>query len=189
MCEGGYPLYPRKTHSERNEKMEYEIVEGYTPEIEDKDYVVFLKTDFQTPVLNEKGKVVRWTQDADNYIYAIFPNRKGSGMMVDSYVKPQGDILTWKDKLRKTGTMEYDALSEDLPATWDEFSDLLTKLVIDHTVGDGCIVIEDATTWQKLRAARKRLLRKQMDEVMDGGGVKATADTPVCDPYPLAFAM
>ena len=165
--------------------MSYKIVKEYTPEVEGKDYVVFCKTNFQTPELNAKGNVVRWKQDADNYVYALFPNRKGRGMMSESYVKPQGDILTWKDKLRKTETMELDALSEDLPATWEEFSDLLTKLVVDHTVADGCIVIEDAGTWQKLRAARKRLLRKQLEEVMEGGGFAADADTPVCDPYPL----
>lgn len=168
--------------------MSYKIVKEFTADMADKDYVVFLKTNFQTPVLNAKGNVVRWTQDADNYVYGIFPNRKSRGMMSESYVKPEGDILTWKDKLRKTDTMELDALSEDLPATWLEFSDLLTKLVIDHTVEDGTVVIEDAGTWQKLRAARKRLLRKEMDEVMQGGGYAETAETPICDPYPLAMA-
>lgn len=169
--------------------MSFKMIHEYTPEVEDKDYVVFCKTNFQSPVLNARGKVVRWTQDADNYVYALFPNRRRGGMMSESYVKPQGEILTWKDKLRPTDAMELDAMSEDLPATWDEFSDLLTKLVVDNTVSNGCVVIEDATTWQKLRAARKRLLRKQMDDVMQGGGYAETADTPICDPYPLAMAQ
>lgn len=168
--------------------MSYKFVHEYTPDVEGKDYVVFCKTNFQSPVLNEKGHVVRWTQDADNYVYALFPNRRGKGLMSESYVKPEGEITCWKDKLRKTDTMELDALTQDLPATWEEFSDLLTKLVIDHTVSDGCIVIEDATTWQKLRAARKRMLRKQMDEVMQGGGLPEDAETPICDPHPLAMA-
>ena len=170
--------------------MSYKMIEKYTPEVEDKDYVVFLKTNFQSPVLNAKGNVVKWVQDKDNYVYGIFPNRQTSknGMMVESYVKPEGHILTWKDKLKKTDTMELDALSQDLPATWDEFSDLLTKLVVDHTVDDGVIVIEDAATWQKLRSARKRLLRKEMDAVVEGKGEKEkSAFTPICDPYPLAI--
>ena len=170
--------------------MSYKIVKQYTPELETKDYIVFLKTNFQSPVLNEKGNIVRWEQDGDNYVYGVFPNRKTnkSGLMNESYVKPQGEITSWKDKLRKTETMELDALSEDLPATWEEFSDLLTKLVLDNTVGDGVIVIEDAATWQKLRSARKRLLRKEMDAVVDGKGEKEkSAFTPICDPYPLAI--
>ena len=170
--------------------MSYKMIAQYTPEIEDKDYIVFLKTNFQSPILNEKGHVVKWVQDKDNYVYGAFPNRKTSknGMLVESYVKPEGGILSWKDKLRVTETMELDALSEDLPASWNEFSDLLTKLVVDHTVGDGVVVIEDATTWQKLRSARKRLLRKQMDAVMDNAGTpdsEVSAGTPICDPYPL----
>lgn len=166
------------------------MVDKYTPDMEGKDYVVFLKTNFLTPVLNAKGNVVRWERDADNYVYGIFPNRKTSkkGMMAESYVKPKGEILTWKDKLKKTDTMELDALSEDLPATWDEFSDLLTKLVVDHTVDNGVVVIEDAATWQKLNAARRKVLRKEMDSVMDGVvGKPLPTDAPICDPSPLAL--
>lgn len=156
----------------------------------DKDYLVFLKTNFQSPVLNAKGNIVKWTQDADNYVYGLFPNRKRRGMMSESYVKPQGEILSWKDKLRPTDAMELDALSEDLPATWEEFSDLLTKLRIDGEVEDGVIVIEDAATWQKLGAARKRLLRKQMEDCIEGTvGRELPPDAPICDPYPLAMAM
>ena len=172
--------------------MSYKIVDKFTTAFESEDYVVFLKTNFQSPVLNERGNVVRWTQDADNYVYGIFPNRKVSkkGMMSEGYVKPRGNILTWKDKLRVTDTMEYDALSEDLPATWEEFSDLLTKLVIDHIVGDNTIVIENAESWQKLGAARRKILRKKMEEVVDGVvGRKADPDAPVLDPYPLAMAQ
>lgn len=169
--------------------MSYKIVKEFSPEFEDKDYVVFLKTNFQSPVLNAKGNVVRWVMDEDNYVYGLFPNRKTKGMMSESYVKPRGEITKWKDKLNRTETMELDALSEDLPATWEEFSDLLTKMVVDHTVGDGVIVIEDATTWQKLRAARKRLLRKQIEGVMECGvpDSEVAKDAPICDPYPLAF--
>lgn len=154
--------------------MAYEIAKKFTPEMEGKDYVVFLKTNFQSPILNEKGNICGWRQDADNYTYAIFPNRRISktSMMSESYVKPEGSITCWKDKLPKDQTMELDALTQDLPATWDEFSDLLTKLVSDHTVRDGVIVIEDAATWQKMSAARRKLLRKEFEESIaeDDGG-------------------
>ena len=169
--------------------MAYKFINEYTPEVEDKDYIVFLKTNFQTPVLNAKGNVVRWEQDADNYVYGLFPNRKmnKTGMMLEGYVKPEGDITTWADKLPKTDTMEIDALSEDLPASEAEFSDLLAKLVADHTVDDGVIVIKDATTWQKLRAARKRILRKQLDDIINWDGDEGLndPDAPIIDPYPL----
>ena len=164
--------------------MPYRVVDGYTPDIEKKDYIVFLKTNFQSPILNARGKVVRWVMDDDNYLYGIFPNRKTRGMMSESYMKPSGDVKTWKDKLPMVETMELDALSEDLPASWEEFSDLLDKLVADHTVDDGVIVIKDATTWQKLRAARKRILRKELEDVVESC-VEEPPDTPICDPYPL----
>ena len=188
---GDDPRLSQEISNERNTKMSYKIVAEYTPEVEDKDYVVFCKTNFQTPVLNARGKVVRWTQDADNYVYALFPNRRmhGSELIAESYVKPHGEILSWKDKLRPVDTMELDAMTVDLPATWEEVSDLLTKLVVDHTVSDGCVVIEDATTWQKLRVARRKLLRARMDEVLNAEcGNKEDADTPICDPYPLAIS-
>lgn len=146
--------------------MSFKVVEKFTADMEDKDYVVFLKTNFQSPILNAKGKICGWKQDADNYTYALFPNRRESkkSMMSESYVKPEGEITCWKDKLPKAGTMELDAMTEDLPATWEEFSDLLTKLAVDNRLADGTIVIEDAATWQKLRSARKRLLRKEFEE-------------------------
>ena len=167
--------------------MNCRIVEQFTPALETEDYVVFLKTNFQSPILNAKGNVVKWKQDDDNYVYGMFPNRKTTknGMMAESYMKPQGKVMTWKDKLEKFDTMELDALSEDLPASWDEFQELLSKMVAENTIGGNTIVIRDAATWQKLRAARKRLLRKQMDAVLDEGGREVPYDAPICDPYPL----
>ena len=186
------PSLSRKIQEKGKSDMSYKIVGRYTPDMADKDVIVFLKTNFQSPILNDKGKVVKWVRDADNYVYGMFPHRRmgKQGMTAETYVKPEGSILTWRDKLRVTETMELDALSEDLPASWEEYSDLLTKLVVDHTVGDGVIVIEDAATWQKVNDSRKRVLRKQMEDVLKGGGIPSDeipVDAPIIDPYPLAI--
>lgn len=149
--------------------MNYKKVEKYTPAMEKADYIVFLKTDFKDPILNAKGKVVGWKRTPDNYVYGIFPNRRTTrtGMMCASYAAPDNqDVRTWKDKLPLIETTELDALAEDVPATKEEFSALLEKLVRDRTVSDGVIVIEDASTWQKLGAARRRVYRRQIEDII-----------------------
>lgn len=169
--------------------MSYKIVKNYTPDMDGKDVLVFLKTNFQHIGTDARGKrcVV---MDDDNYVYAMFPKRnlrrEGDIPSCESYVKPEGDILTWRDKLGRVETCELDALAEDVPATWDEFSDLLTKLVVDNTVGDGVIVIEDAGTWQRLGAARRKLYRKQMGELVDG--LPGRPGERTGQVYPLAMA-
>ena len=166
----------------------YTIAKQYTEDMAGQDILVFLKTDFKHIGKDANGKkcVVR---DDDNYVYAMFPKRSRGGKGVPSceaYVKPHGSILTWKDKLAAVEASELDALSEDIPASWEEYSDLLTKLVLDHTVGDGVIVIEDATTWQKMGAARKRLYAQTMREIIDG--TVGTEERERCGTvYPLAL--
>lgn len=167
--------------------MSFKIEEKYTPEMEDKDILVFLKTNFFTVGTTKHGKKCA-IPDKSNYVYGFFPKRKATkgGTSCESYVKPEGDILTWKDKLNKGSTLELDALSEDIPASWEEYSDLLAELVRTHKVGDDTIVIEDATTWQKLNAARKRFLRKQMEEVVKFNESRNVARQGQV--YPLAYA-
>ena len=62
----------------------------------------------------------------------------------------------------------------------------MAELVRTHKVGDDTIVIEDATTWQKLNAARKRFLRKQMEEVVKFNESRNVARQGQV--YPLAYA-
>lgn len=149
--------------------MSFRMEEQYTADMEHKDYCVFLKTDFKEPVYNANGTVVGSKLTDENYVYAIFPNRHPSrnktSMMCESYAKPKGDVKTWSEKLERIDTLELDALSEDKPATFEEFGDLLIKLAADNTLRDGTIVIEDATAWQKLGSARKRLYRQQIEDL------------------------
>lgn len=172
--------------------MSFKMEEKYTPAMADRDVLVFLKTNFCHIGDDAKGRR-RKIMDKDNYVYAMFPNRQMRSRGIpscESYVKPEGNILSWKNKLPKTETCELDALSEDVPATWDEYSDLLTKLVVDNTVREGVIVIEDASTWQKLGEARRKLYRRQLGDIIEEGVRK---DKPDCERrgevYPLAIAM
>ena len=148
----------------------WSLAKKYTQEMADRDILVFLKTNFQHIGKDEHGKRCVIT-DEGNYVYAMFPNRKMRNKGIpacESYMKPEGDILTWRDKLPKVETSELDALSEDVPATWDEYTDLLTQMVKEGTVCDGVIAIEDATSWQRLGAARKKAYRKMLGDIIDG---------------------
>lgn len=171
--------------------MSYKMVEQYTADMEEKDVLLFLKTDFQHVGTDANGKrcVIA---DKDNYIYAIFPNRKVNkdGTRCECYVKPEGSILSWKWKLRTGETLELDALTVDVPASWEEYSDLLTKLVVDGVLGDDVIVVEDAGSWQKMNGARKRALKKQIDEIIGEGIPKDSSHGRVRQGtvYPLVFA-
>ena len=91
--------------------MSFKIEEKYTPEMEDKDILVFLKTNFFTVGTTKHGKKCT-IPDKSNYAYGFFPKRKATkgGTSCESYVKPEGNILTWKDKLNKGSTLELDAL-------------------------------------------------------------------------------
>lgn len=172
--------------------MSFKMEEKYTAAMADKDVLVFLKTNFCHNGYDAKGKK-RKIRDKDNFVYAMFPNRnmRRHGIpSCESYVKPEGHILSWKDKLPKTETCELDALTEDIPASWEEYSDLLTKLVVDHTVGEGVVVIEDASTWQKLGEARRKQYRKQLGEIIEEGVRKDKRDIERRgEVYPLAIAL
>lgn len=171
--------------------MSYKMVEQYTADMAEKDVLVFMKTDFQHVGTDAKGKrcVIA---DNDNYVYAIFPNRKVNkdGTRCECYLKPEGNILSWKGKLKPSETLELDALAVDVPAAWDEYSDLLTKMVVDGLLGDSVIVVEDAGSWQKMGGARKRALKKQIDEIIGEGIPKDSSHNKVRrgTVYPLVFA-